>query len=196
MSARTASRETVLALLRAHARRELDEHEAAMAAEMIRFVETEPNCAERTLAQGHLTGSAWIVDPSRTRTLLTHHRKLGKWLQLGGHADGDLDLLAVALREGREESGLATLRPVARELFDVDRHWIPPRETEPGHWHYDLRFLVEADPSEPLVLSDESHELAWIEIRRMAEYNPEESMLRMARKTLAPEWTRGGDSAD
>jgi 8-oxo-dGTP pyrophosphatase MutT (NUDIX family) len=180
---KTPTRDDVLALLRAHAQQPLDPHEAAMTAEMLRFVAAEPDCAERSLAFGHLTGSAWIVDPTRARALLTHHRKLDKWLQLGGHADGDLDLLAVALREAREESGLTRLRPVTRVLFDVDRHWIPARKTDPGHWHYDLRFLIEADPSEPLVVTDESHDLAWIEIARMAEYNSEESMMRMARKT-------------
>lgn len=178
------TRHGLLGLLRTHAAQPLDPREAAMTAEVIRFVTAEPRCAERSLAAGHLTGSAWIVDPTRTRTLLTHHRKLGKWLQLGGHADGELDLLAVALREAREESGLTRLRPVSPALFDVDRHWIPPRKTDPGHWHYDLRFMIEAAPGEPLVVSDESHDLAWIEIHRMADYNPEESMLRMARKTL------------
>lgn len=178
-------RTPLLDLLRAHAARDLDATERAALAEIVRFVEAEPRCAERSLAAGHLTGSAWIVDPTRTRTLLTHHRKLGKWLQLGGHADGDLDLAAVALREAREESGLVRLRPVGAALFDVDRHWIPERKMEPSHWHHDLRFMIEADPAEPLVISAESKDLAWVEIARMADFNPEESMMRMARKTLA-----------
>lgn len=178
-------RRALVALLKRHAHRIDDEHEAEMAAAMIAFVEKHPECAERSLAVGHLTGSAWIVDPARKRTLLTHHRKLDKWLQLGGHADGDLDLVGVAMREADEESGLQRLRLVSPELFDVDRHLIPARRNEPEHWHYDLRFTVEADPEEPLVISDESHDLAWIELSRMAEYNPEESMMRMARKTLA-----------
>jgi len=181
----SGSREPVLKLLRTHAARPLDAHEASMAADLIRFVEAHPDCAERSLQTGHLTGSAWIVDRERKRTLLTHHRKLNKWLQLGGHADGELDLLAVALREAREESGLTRLRVVETAIFDVDRHLIPARKTEPDHWHYDIRFMLEAEPEEPFVVSDESHDLAWIEIARMAEYNAEESMLRMARKTLA-----------
>jgi 8-oxo-dGTP pyrophosphatase MutT (NUDIX family) len=178
-------RDPVLALLRAHAGKPLDAHESAMAVDMIRFVETHADCAERSLQIGHLTGSAWIVDRDRKRTLLTHHRKLDKWLQLGGHADGELDLLAVAFREAQEESGLTRLRVIDASIFDVDRHLIPARKTEPDHWHYDVRFLIEADPEEPFVISDESHDLAWIEIARMAEYNPEESMMRMARKTIA-----------
>jgi 8-oxo-dGTP pyrophosphatase MutT (NUDIX family) len=177
-------RDLVLTLLRIHAARPLDAHEASMAADMIGFVEKHPDCAERSLQIGHLTGSAWIVDRNRKRTLLTHHRKLNKWLQLGGHADGELDPLSVAMREAREESGLTNLRVVDEAIFDVDRHLIPARKTEPDHWHYDIRFMIEADPDEPIVVSDESHDLAWIEIARMAEYNAEESMLRMARKTL------------
>ncbi len=181
---KVGTREHVAALLRAHLDRAEPGHEAEMVAATLAFVAAEPRCAERSLAAGHLTGSAWIVDPARQRTLLTHHRKLNKWLQLGGHADGDLDLAAVAFREAEEESGLKRLRLVSTELFDVDRHRIPARNNEPEHWHYDLRFIVEADPDEALVLSDESHDLAWIEIARMADFNDEESMLRMARKTI------------
>lgn len=156
-----------------------------MLAETLRFVEAEPRCADRNLPVGHLTGSAWIVDARRTRALLTHHRKLNKWLQLGGHADGDLDLASVASREAREESGLTRLRLASPQIFDLDRHWIPARKDEPAHWHYDLRFLFEADPDEPLVITPESKDLAWIELARLPDFNPEESLLRMARKTTA-----------
>ena len=185
MEMNTDPRAGVVELLRTHATRALDAHEAAMCATTLAFVETEPRCAERSLAIGHLTGSAWIVDATRTRTLLTHHRKLDKWLQLGGHADGDLDLAAVAMREAVEESGLCNLRLVSTAVFDVDRHLIPARKNESEHWHYDLRFMIEADPAEAFVVSDESHDLAWVELARMADFNREESMLRMARKTLA-----------
>lgn len=177
-------RNAVLTLLRSHAARSFDPHEAAMTAETIRFVDTETECLMRTCAPGHLTGSAWIVSPDRSRVLLTHHLKLDKWLQLGGHADGDGDLLAVAEREAREESGLASARAVSREIFDVDRHWIPARKSETGHFHYDLRFLFEADPQERLAISSESKDLAWVELARVAALNPEESMARMVRKTL------------
>lgn len=176
-------RRPLLALLHSH--RTHDAHEAAVLAETLRFVETEPRCADRNLPAGHLTGSAWIVDARRTRALLTHHRKLNKWLQLGGHADGDLDLASVASREAREESGLTRLRLASPQIFDLDRHWIPARKDEPAHWHYDLRFLFEADPDEPLVITPESKDLAWIELARLPDFNPEESLLRMARKTTA-----------
>ena len=153
-----------------------------MVAETIGFVEAHEDCLLRTCVPGHLTGSAWVVDASRTRTLLTHHRKLEKWLQLGGHADGDPDLLAVALREAAEESGLTRLRAVTTEIFDVDRHWIPERKGEPGHYHYDLRFMIEADPGEPLVVTSESKDLAWVNVADVTALNPEESMARMVRK--------------
>ncbi len=71
-----------------------------------RFVDEQPTCFERSLSIGHITGSAWIVDLNRNQALLTYHRKLNKWLQLGGHADGDPNVFNVALREAQEESGL------------------------------------------------------------------------------------------
>jgi 8-oxo-dGTP pyrophosphatase MutT (NUDIX family) len=175
-------RAAVLRLLREHRPRAADPHEAAMTAEIIRFVEAHADCLLRTCAPGHLTGSAWIVDAPRRRVLLTHHRQLDKWLQPGGHADGDPDLLAVARREAREEAGLTRLRTVSPAVFDVDRHWIPPRGDTPGHWHHDVRFLLEADPTEALIVSDESHDLLWVDLARVAVLNPEESMLRMVRK--------------
>jgi len=177
-------RAPVLSLLRAHAERKWEPHEAAMTAETIRFVETHADCLLRSQLSGHLTGSARVVDAGRTRTLLTHHRKLDKWLQLGGHADGDPDLLAVALREAQEESGLTRLRPVDQAIFDLDRHWIPEHRGVPAHWHFDLRFMIEADPAEPLMVTSESKDLAWAELGAVARLNPEESMARMVRKTV------------
>jgi 8-oxo-dGTP pyrophosphatase MutT (NUDIX family) len=178
-------RAAVLGLLRAHRYGPLSREEALAVEETIAFVESRPDCLLRSCAPGHLTGSAWILSPDRRRTLLTLHGKLGKWLQLGGHADGDPDLLAVALREAREESGIARISVVDPRLFDMDRHWIPGNGGAPGHWHYDLRFMLEADPSEPVVATGESRELSWVDIAGVLALNPEESMARMVRKTLA-----------
>ena len=134
---------------------------------------------------GHFTASSWLVDATGTRVLLTHHRKLDRWLQLGGHADGDRDLAQVALREAEEESGLTGLR-VEPAIFDLDRHWIPERGDVPGHWHYDARYVVRAGEDERYVVSDESHDLAWREIAPIAaDEHGDESMRRMARKWLA-----------
>ncbi len=179
-------RAPVLNLLRAHAALALDTHEAEMTAATIRFVEEQADCLLRTCAPGHLTGSAWIVSPDRRQVLLTHHLKLEKWLQLGGHADGESDLLAVAGREAREESGLAGVQVVVPAIFDLDRHWIPARKADPGHYHYDLRFIFEADPRAALAISAESKDLAWVDLAHVTTLNSEESMARMVRKTGRP----------
>ena len=148
-----------------------------------RFVQANPRCFDRMLAEGHLAGSAWIVSPDRSRVLLTHHHKLDRWLQLGGHADGDPDIFGVAHREAREESGLKDVRPLSTRIFDIDVHPIAARAGAPGHYHYDIRFIFEADPAAPLVVSRESKELAWIELVDITEPDFDWSIRRMARKT-------------
>jgi 8-oxo-dGTP pyrophosphatase MutT (NUDIX family) len=149
------------------------------------FILSTPHCFKRSHLAGHITGSAWIVDPTGKKTLLTHHKKLGKWLQLGGHADGNSDVLGVALREATEESGLTRIEPVSREIFDVDIHPIPARKNEPEHFHYDIRFVCRADDSKPLVRNAESKELAWVPLDLIENYSKEESLLRMRRKWRA-----------
>lgn len=173
-----------VALLRQHEARVEPGGEAAMLAGYVPFIAAHPHCLARTCLDGHLTASAWIVDVARTRTLLTHHRKLDRWLQLGGHVDGEADLAAAALREAQEESGLTWLRLVSPEIFDVDCHRIPARGAEPEHWHYDVRFLIEANPAEPLAISDESKDLAWVRLDEVVRLNPDESLVRMVRKTI------------
>ncbi|MCY2960484.1 MAG: NUDIX hydrolase [Planctomycetota bacterium] len=114
----------------------------------------------RTRLEGHLTASVLVVDPERGAGLLTHHRKLGRWLQLGGHCDGDANLARAALREAVEESGIADLR-IDPHPLDVDVHAIPARPGEPEHWHLDTRFLVLAPPGCVEALSEESLALRW-----------------------------------
>ena len=152
--------------------------------QFLKFASDHADCCERTLAVGHFTGSAWLVSADGERVLLTHHRKLDRWLQLGGHADGDGDLAAVALREAKEESGLSGLT-LEGSIFDLDRHLIPARGEEPAHWHYDVRFVVRAG-NEEFEVSEESHSLAWKSIAEIAtDANADESLRRMARNWLA-----------
>ncbi len=142
----------------------------------------------RERLEGHFTASAWIVNRKRTHTLLTLHRKLGRWLQLGGHADGNEDLLEVAMQEAEEESGLQSLQFVDQTIFDLDKHIIPGRSHVPEHFHYDVRYILEADLQEPLVKSHESISLAWVafdSVQDVIGYNP--SILRMLDKTSKSE---------
>ncbi|MDQ3289522.1 MAG: NUDIX hydrolase [Pseudomonadota bacterium] len=162
--------------------------EAAVVAEFESLLRQDDAPFTRERSAGHFTGSAWLVDASGTRVLLTHHRKLGRWLQLGGHADGETDLAQVARREASEESGLEGLQ-VEAEVFDLDRHWIPERGEEPGHWHYDVRHVVRTGADQAFVVGEESLDLAWREIASIAADQfrgdgADESLRRMARKWL------------
>lgn len=150
--------------------------------QFIDFVNRNPDCFERSLEEGHITGSGWIVDEAGARTLLTHHRKLDLWLQPGGHADGESDVLSVALKECLEETALPGLRPVSEEIFDIDIHGIPARKDEPAHFHYDVRFLFRNVGSDNYVVTEESHDLAWVEMSRLEDYTTEWSMRRMRDK--------------
>ncbi|MFM6988563.1 MAG: NUDIX hydrolase [Arenimonas sp.] len=161
-----------------------DAAQTALKAVFSAFVAAHPDCCERSLVQGHLTGSAWLVSADGRRALLMHHRKLDRWLQPGGHADGDFDLGGVALREAEEETGLADLA-LEGGIFDLDRHEIPARGAEPAHWHYDLRFVVRAAGGEDFSQNAESLALAWFDIAELAERpDLDESLRRMARRWL------------
>jgi 8-oxo-dGTP pyrophosphatase MutT (NUDIX family) len=150
------------------------------------FVQSEPICCSRELKKGHLTGSAWVVNQAKTHVLLLHHRKLGKWLQPGGHADGDFNLRRVAEREVREETGVTALCSYCEDIFDLDIHEIPERGDEPAHLHYDIRFaFITAAGEEQLTSNHESNGVRWVEISRLEEFTKEESILRMRLKWLA-----------
>jgi 8-oxo-dGTP pyrophosphatase MutT (NUDIX family) len=158
--------------------------EDAVVAEFLALLQDRENPFRRERLAGHFTGGAWLVSADGQRILMTHHRKLGRWLQLGGHADGDTDMALVALKEAEEESGLPGLTVERDAIFDLDRHWIPERRDVPGHWHYDVRYVVRAGAVESFIVSEESLDLAWRPIAPMAT-DADESMSRMARKWLA-----------
>ena len=156
------------------------------------LVRNHADCFERSCLPGHITASAWIVSSDRDRFLLTHHRKLDRWLQLGGHADGDPDAFATALREAREESGMEHFDWVGPDgagappqPIDVDVHLIPERPGEPAHEHHDIRFLLVARPGQRLSISDESKALEWFPWSQLDRSLEEESLLRLGRKARA-----------
>ena len=158
--------------------------EAACVQRFVRFVQAHPDCFLRACVPGHVTASAWIVDHARERFLLTHHKKLGRWLQLGGHVDGEPHVARAALREAQEESGMAEFGLPAgdREPIDLDIHPIPAHGREPAHLHYDVRFVLVAGAGQELRVSDESHALRWFPVAEVDRVLEEESVLRLARK--------------
>ena len=139
------------------------------------------NCFQRTHLPGHITGSSWIVNPSKTKTLLVHHGKLNRWMQPGGHADGDENVLRVALREAEEETGVTLLKAIDT-IFDIDVHTIPSRKDFPEHLHFDMRFLVTADESEKVIVSEESHDVRWIGLDDLKKFTTDRSVTRMKEK--------------
>ena len=142
------------------------------------------DAAHRTNVEGHLTGSALVVDATGERTLLMLHRKLGQWFQPGGHADGDTNLPAVALREATEETGIEGLVVVVPAI-DVDVHRVePPREAP--HLHLDTRYLVFAPAGAHEHGNEESLALRWVTESDLAGLEPavDDSTRRLVRRGL------------
>jgi 8-oxo-dGTP pyrophosphatase MutT (NUDIX family) len=138
-----------------------DARQAALRQRFLDFIDAHPHDAhDRACAPGHLTASVLLLDHERARVLLHHHRKLARWLQSGGHCDGDANLYACARRELLEESGIAPAWQSARP-FDLDAHVIPARGREAEHVHWDVRYLAVAPPGARAVRSDESRALRW-----------------------------------
>ncbi len=139
-----------------------DSDEQKYKTQMLAFINEHPDCFERTLAIGHITASAWLLNKSGTHALLMHHMKLDQWFQLGGHCDGDSDVLTVAIKEAQEESGIMSIAPLSDSIFDIDIHLIPENKREAAHYHYDVRFLLAVTSDENVIQNSESKELRWI----------------------------------
>ncbi len=166
-----------------------DDVEAAHHAKLSDFVANASNDLQLTSREnpiGHLTASAWVLDPSGDKALLTHHRKLEMWLQLGGHVDDDNELSIAALREAVEESGIEQIKLLNDQIFDIDVHLIPERNKngvhEPAHYHFDVRYLMKAATTE-FAVSEESLNLEWVELDANDPRLAEDSINRMVLKT-------------
>lgn len=133
---------------------------------------------------GHVTASAFVIDKSRSRLLLVHHAKLGLWVQPGGHIDEGEDVLAAAIREVHEETGI-TGALIREGIFDIDVHPIPAHGDKPAHYHFDVRFLLEAT-SEEVVLSDEVRDVRWVPFGNIADLVTDQSVLRATAKLRRP----------
>jgi 8-oxo-dGTP pyrophosphatase MutT (NUDIX family) len=148
------------------------------AREMLAFLDQHPDALMRTCLEGHLTGSALVVEAGTHRAAVLFHAKLRKWLQPGGHADGDGDLARVARREAEEETGIGDLRVVGGPI-DLDIHLVEPPGEQP-HLHLDVRFLVLAPEGSTLVGNHESTALRWVTEDDLAELDADESLRRLA----------------
>jgi 8-oxo-dGTP pyrophosphatase MutT (NUDIX family) len=166
-----------------------DEEEALDRERILEFVLRHERPFDRSIAEGHLTGSAITVSADGSRVLLLHHRKLDRWLQPGGHGDpGETTGEEVALREAFEESGLPGLRlhPSAPRPLDVDVHDIPARAGEPAHEHLDLRYLVVA-PEGGTITPElaELHDIRWVPWDAVERLGPDHGLRRALAKARA-----------
>ncbi len=149
---------------------------------MIEFYDRYEDRFERTLLGGHFTASGWLLNPAKTHVLLMHHKKLNMWIQPGGHCDGNPNVLEVAIKEAEEESGMCGITAMHHDIFDIDIHLIPARKNEPEHFHYDVRFLLQA-PTNIFFKNDESHSLQWIALKSSQWPTNESSIIRMVEKS-------------
>lgn len=157
----------------------LTEEQALLKSQFEDFISKHPDAFLRSNLERHMTASAFVVD--QDKILLIHHRKLNKWLQPGGHCDGDRDTLSVAIKEVEEETGVS-IEAMNQPIVDLDIHRIPERKGIPAHDHYDVRYLLTADSSLPLLQNHETLDLRWIPISEIAQYTTEESILRVTRQ--------------
>lgn len=159
--------------------------QASFQAAMLSFIEEHPTDAhERSCLPGHLTASCLLLDYAQARALLTHHAKLHRWLQLGGHLDGDANLPAAALREATEESGIPGIQ-IDPTPIDLDIHTIPARRDEPEHLHLDIRFLARAPAGAQEICSEESIELGWFTTADLANIHTDPSVVRLFQHAFA-----------
>jgi hypothetical protein len=158
--------------------------QAAIASQYTQFLLNEPEAFERSNTYGHFTGSSFVIDPYAARVLLTHHAKYLSWNQLGGHCDGIRDPFFVAWKESYEEGGLKQIVPASMDIFDLDVHVIPEYKGVKEHYHFDVRYLFLADSSEGFVKSEESIDLAWVDLGQVRDYSATDSMLRLEFKAI------------
>ncbi|MEQ1860375.1 MAG: NUDIX hydrolase [Chthoniobacteraceae bacterium] len=149
---------------------------------MLALLDLAPDCFLRTSFPGHFTGSALVVSADGSRALMHHHRKLDRWLQFGGHCDGDEHVARVAQREALEESGITGLILASPRPFDLDIHAIPAHGAEPAHEHFDVRYMLIAPDEAAFALSDESHELRWFTGEETAALDLDSGLRRLIAK--------------
>lgn len=158
--------------------------------EMLRLLRQYPgNIFTRENESAHFTASAWIVNSARDKALMAYHNIYNSWSWTGGHADGETDLLAVALKEVREETGLTNIRAVTEEIYSLEILQVSEHQkrgkTVPAHRHLNLTYLIEADEHEALrIKEDENSGLAWFSQEEAVERSTEPEMQVIYRKLI------------
>lgn len=146
-----------------------NEQEARDKALILRFLEQNEDAFLRENRIAHMTASAWVVNPGRDKVLMVYHKIYDSWSWTGGHADGEEDLLAVALREVTEETGVTHVRPVSKDIFSLETVTVDGHEKRgeyvSSHLHLNVTYLLEADDTEPLrICEDENKGVAWFSL--------------------------------
>lgn len=165
-----------------------DESEANSVRQIIALAKENPNILWANCEDGHITGSALIVDGACERVLLNHHKKFDRWMQFGGHPDFETEPWRVALREAREETGLTDLHFVGQDgqdyprPFDVDAHIIAERGERPRHFHLDMRYLLATITPDAAQATHESNAIRWFGVDEALAMDLEPNVLRMIRK--------------
>ncbi len=165
-----------------------DPGEAESLAWMRRFLAAPADPFARSNPEGHFTGSAVVARPDGSAFLLVLHRKLGRWLQPGGHTeDADDSVFDTALREAREETGIPDFEtPLGREILDVDVHPIPARRDEPAHFHFDVRYLfATARAHDPAASEDPERPMRWVAFAQALAAGADASLARALDKAHA-----------
>lgn len=153
--------------------------ESVFKEKMLDFLKACDDCFYRSCRVGHFTASAFLLNKDMTHVCLMHHAKLDKWMQLGGHCDGDPDILGVAIKEAQEESGITKIKPISPDIFDIDIHLIPPTSKDEAHYHFDIRFLLHAYEGDVLIKNHESKDLRWVQ---KGDIDVPQNVLRMFEK--------------
>jgi 8-oxo-dGTP pyrophosphatase MutT (NUDIX family) len=161
-----------------------NEEELNYKTSMLKLISKEGELAfSRKSEAAHFTASAWLIDQSEKKILLIKHNKLNKWLQPGGHADGQQELEEVARKEAFEETNLNKLKPFVEGIFDIDIHFIPEHKNIKAHYHYDVRFAYWVDNVDETQINNESKAFKWLSENEVINLTDNTSILRMLRKT-------------
>jgi len=172
-------RAVLIAELGAYAARHPEEEAATE--RLLGLARSRSDCLSGSSRAGHVTGSALVASPDLDRVLLVHHAKLDAWFQPGGHIDEGETVLTAALRETLEETGVEAVPIEPGSIFDIDIHEIPARDDRKAHLHYDVRYLLLAEPGATRV-SSESKAVEWVSLDEALRRNPSTSIARLIAK--------------